>query len=49
MPTTLSSTHTAHHRRVDLLKINVERAELDVLKSLDFLHWRYVRQVMPWT
>jgi hypothetical protein len=31
--------------RVDLLKIDVQRAELDVLRGIDDRHWGMVRQV----
>ncbi|MGA7397612.1 MAG: FkbM family methyltransferase [Solirubrobacterales bacterium] len=32
--------------RIDLLKIDVERAELDVLRGIDGRHWPLVRQVV---
>jgi amino acid adenylation domain-containing protein/FkbM family methyltransferase len=33
-------------QRVDLLKINVEKAELDVLKGISPQHWQRIRQVV---
>jgi len=32
-------------RRIDLLKIDVQRAELDVLRGIDSGHWRLINQV----
>lgn len=33
-------------QRIDLLKIDVQRAELDVLKGIDARHWAMIRQVV---
>lgn len=33
------------YRQVDLLKIDVERAELEVLAGVEAAHWPLIRQV----
>lgn len=44
---TLSNIITSQHLdHVDLLKIDVERAELDVLKSIATEHWALIRQIV---
>ena len=44
---TLSSVIEAESiDRIDLLKIDVERAELDVLEGIDVAHWPRIRQVV---
>lgn len=32
--------------KIDLLKVDVQRAELDVLRGLDDRHWKYIQQVV---
>jgi FkbM family methyltransferase len=45
--TTLSSfLREQHVARVDLLKVDVERAELDVLRGIDDGDWQQIRQVV---
>ena len=44
---TLSSVIDEHGvQRIDLLKIDAERAELDVLRGIDAAHWPRIRQVV---
>ncbi|HXA27608.1 MAG TPA: FkbM family methyltransferase [Candidatus Angelobacter sp.] len=40
------STYLDDHRAVDLLKVDVEGAELDVLHGIDARHWPLIRQVV---
>lgn len=48
VPAVTASTLVERHGldRVDLLKVDVERAELDVLRGLDAAHWPRVRAVV---
>jgi hypothetical protein len=43
---TLSDAIREHHvNRIDLLKIDVEGAELDVLRGIERSHWLFIRQI----